>query len=126
MRSLSSTDFSRMQSTAISGFTDKYKKITVTTTLDDYGDSVVSESLGSELGCSFKLTNNIERRGGELVSVVWDAVLRIPLTQSISKTDKIKITSVAGKTVDYTFEVYGDSEIGKTIQQVKLVRVHNG
>ena len=96
----------------------------ITTAVGTYSDDEVLTSTGTlSLPCGFYFTNKQINSGGELKLVDYDAVLRLPTTQTINMSDQIALVKHGGVGVSGTFQPFSAPDMGISALTVKLKRV---
>lgn len=114
MRKLSTTEISRMRDIALDSFNHICSIHVPVITQDSYGEQVKTWTDTNNVECGFNPTNAVTTYRGQVVTLDADAILRLPLTQSLD--DKSEVTV---NTVRYRVE---GINIGSTVKLITLKR----
>jgi hypothetical protein len=124
MRKLTSGEITRIETSQVNTYNSKCNIQHITISKDAYGDVTESiSSTDSNINCGFYLTGGMIFYRNSIILVEYDAVIRLPLTQTIRINDKIVITSILGTTTNITFKLNEYPEIGESCTVIKLKRV---
>lgn len=115
MRKINNYEVERMTSTTIESFSDTCTVHTPTITSNSLGEQSKTWSSTSNVACGFNPSNTYKTIRGEVITLDCDAILRLPLSQSISVEKEITVNSNRYKIQGVT--------TGKTVKIVPLKRV---
>ena len=72
----------------------------LTATPDGYGDPVRSwADTGLEIDCGLEMKTGSERRDSDKTVVTYDAILRLPVTTTVTELQRVRVTKRHGETI---------------------------
>lgn len=77
----------------------------------------------SGVACGFDFTNGQIKKGGQVLLVDYDAILRLPAAQSVLVTDEIQLSEKGAYMVSGTFRPYSQPTVNSTVQYVPIKRI---
>lgn len=123
MKKLQPRDFSRLATTQQEAFNDVCHIHHLTLSSGTYSTKV-TETRTSITGvhCGIKLTGGTIVQRGETIFVEYDAILRLPASQSVAINDDIELIEKGEFVISGTFKPYGMPVVNSSIQHVNLKR----
>lgn len=89
MRKISTTEKNKMTSTQVESLNDTCVIHTPTFTQNSLGEQSASWANSSSIDCGFNPSNAVKNYRGEIISLDCDAVLRLPIAQTISANHEV-------------------------------------
>lgn len=123
---MTATDLARMRATQEAHMFDECVIMRMTRTPNRLNELV--ESFTDDTGatkCGLDMRPGSERYGGQMINLVYDATVRLPIATSITNTDRIKITKRFGEVLvtALVFYVVGPIQRGPSGIRLLLKRV---
>lgn len=124
MKKLIANELSRLGLVQSEAMNDRCNIIHVTYSSGTYSTKgTESRSMVSGVACGIQFTNGQIRQGTQALVVDYDAVLRLPASQTVLLSDEIELVEKGDYLISGTFKPYSQPVVSSSVQHVQLKRV---
>lgn len=90
----------RMRETFDASLQDSCQLVTVPVTINSYGEETPGALVeGEEIACGVEMKPGTERHNVDGTVTIYDAVIRLPITETPDVEQRIKVTRLYGETI---------------------------
>jgi hypothetical protein len=121
---MNTADYEMMKSSQLVLMDDLCNIIHIVRSSGTYStSSTETRSMVSGVVCGFQFTNGQITKGGQVLLVDYDAVLRLPSSQPVFVTDEVQLMEKGDTMVSGTFRPASNPVVNSSVQRVLLKRV---
>jgi len=122
---LSATDLTHMRSTQTGHMPDTCVVQAYTQAFNSYGEDVGTWADGTTYACGLEMHPGSERQVQGYTAIVYDAIIRLPITADIDPYDRIKITHRFGEALatPLVYSIVAPDQIGPSGLRLMLRKV---
>lgn len=126
MNAFSSAELAAMRVAQESAMMDTGNVETFSETFNSFGESVASYAHAADIACGLDMRPGSVNLEPDKTTVVYDAIVRLPIATSVKMTDQFRVTKRFGETISpaMTFDIVGTIQRGPSGIRLLLQKVN--